>query len=85
MSDALVKRVKEEIAELEQHPLTVTRVMVPEEGPPKYNIAFNKDTPMFKTRLELEKLYYDVGQRMNGTMLAFYATKRVEKSEGWKV
>ena len=85
MPDWLTKRIQDELAELDKEALTVTRVIVHADASPRYSIVFDKEAPMFQTRLALEKEHYDVGQKMGDSMLGFYATKRVEKSEGWKV
>lgn len=83
-ADAL-KTAEEQVAELEREALAVTRVIIPEAGPAKYFIRFTSTTPMYKTRLRLEELQYDVGNKMQQSELSFYATKRVEKKEGWGV
>lgn len=86
--EALFGMIEEQIKELTGLGVTVNRVLassLPE--PPKFYISFNHETPMFKTRLELEKELWDVGNDMGqgGKNISFYATKRVTKTEGWQV
>lgn len=88
LTPALIERINEQVAELEQVGVTVQKAhLVTADEPPKYFIAFNPDHQLYKTRIALEKEGWDVGQGLGagGRELAFYATRRVTQSKGWEV
>jgi hypothetical protein len=79
-------RLEQELKELGELGIRVTNVSVPEDGaPPRYTFKFPEGELQYKTRLKVEKAGFDVGQSLGERQLAFYISRRTQKSEGWEV
>lgn len=85
--DQLAWKAQAQIEEVQSTGAIVTRIQVVQKDAPeiplRYHIKFPDGTPQWEVRAKLEALLYDVGQKIGNQSLAFYATKRTEKSKGW--
>jgi hypothetical protein len=79
-------RIVEELKELTQLGLQITQFVLPKDGgPPRYAFRFPDGELQYKTRGKLERAGFDVGQQLGDRRLAFYVSRRSQKSEGWEV
>jgi hypothetical protein len=64
----------------------ISRFDVSEDGaPPRYEFSFPEGELQWKTRHKLEAAGFDVGQHLVERRLAFYVSRRKQRSEGWQV
>lgn len=78
--------VKEQVEELQTLGITVDKITVTDKGgAPKLEFKFPRGEQHFKVRTALEKAGFDVGSKMGGETISFFAAKRTKPSEGWEV
>lgn len=83
---ALISEQQKELSRIDG--LSVTGVRFPGGGaPPRFDVVFSQDRPMYVVRQEIEALKFDVGNQLKSGEkdLSFYVTKRVTHGDGWSV
>ncbi len=84
MVDQVVDKLRGQIAELTELGVQVVKIQImATDQPVRLFIKFPEGEPQWKVRKLLETKLYDVGQKIGNNELAFYATKRPEKTKGW--
>lgn len=78
-------RLEAEMTEIAALGVQILRFQVPEDGgSPRYEFVFPEGELQYKTRHKLEAAGFDVGQHLVDRRLAFYLSRRVQRSEGWQ-